>query len=149
MHQQDFIPIQSTQGAQATELSDTLDTVTRVLGQTMLVPGTKPLHQPIQGLFKILPDLGRVAEELTMLLQTAARSPDPAVSSGLPAALVSCLGSPALRGHLDLDAELLLRCACAQLGRATGLIAGHQASQEGLDLLLDSGMMLSRGKRVA
>lgn len=121
-----------------------------VLGRTLLVPGTKPLHQPIQSLLRRLPDIPAAGDILSGLLMHACQAQSPAGAaaqegsgwrSGLPAALVSCLGSSALVGHLELQATTLLPTLCACIKQTLPAVAGQaplRLTQEQLEDLLDS-----------
>lgn len=126
---QSILAPQSLQGSCSSSSMERTSIVVSVLGQTLLVPGSKPLHQPIQSLLKRLPRLDEVALHVSHLLL----EPSATLDGGLPAALVSCLGSPALRPHLKLDPGTLLPCLCELLRRALGT----NVLPESLELLLD------------
>jgi hypothetical protein len=120
-----------------------------VLGQTLLVPGTKPLHQSIQALLRNLPDVGASAGQLSALLENAVLGSD---SLALPAALVSCLGSGALSPHLVLEPSTLLPLLCRAANSVADACSAQRPSPDGtsppelrqdqIDLVLDSGRVL-------
>ncbi|KAL6781504.1 hypothetical protein ACKKBG_A11425 [Auxenochlorella protothecoides x Auxenochlorella symbiontica] len=121
-----------------------------ILGRTLLVPGTKPLHQPIQALLRRLPDTPWTGAQLSELLHSACSADSlekgttqaaPGSRSGLPAALVSCLGSSALTSHLRLQATDLLPALCAIIEHALPVAQDQGPSrltQDQLEDLLDS-----------
>lgn len=121
-----------------------------ILGRTLLVPGTKPLHQPIQALLRRLPDTPWAGAQLSELLHSACSADSlekgtnqaaPGSRSGLPAALVSCLGSSALASHLRLQATDLLPALCASIEHALPVAHDQGPSrltQDQLEDLLDS-----------